>query len=109
MDLRIYSAHVMTTGGIYQCDVIHHDERFWLVPHWLEYPEVQVSLPMLVIPLDEWPHEAVPQNRQGMNFVVNGPLPIALFLEDADEAPEAQRYVEAVVDDMRRRRPNQMT
>ncbi len=108
MDYGIYQAMVMTTAGIARVDVIHHEERFWLVPYWLEAPETQVSLPALVIPLDEWPHERMPPNRDGLHFVVNGPLPKILFEEDGDEGPEAQQYVAAVNNEMRRRRPHQM-
>lgn len=73
---KIYTAMVGNDvdGGIYSVDVIKHDGKLWLVPHWLEVPSKKVSMPARMIRFDNQPHQQTSGSWTG-DYILNGPVP----------------------------------
>jgi hypothetical protein len=66
-------------GTIAKCDGIEHEGKLWLVPHWLEVPAQGVTKPARIIRFDSIPHQRTPNSRQGVEYVINYPIPKELF------------------------------
>jgi hypothetical protein len=60
------------------CDVIEHEGMPWLVPYWLDMPDVRLAMPARIILLANIPHQHHPQSKN-CQWTVNEPLPNALF------------------------------
>jgi hypothetical protein len=77
---KIYTAMVGTDGdaNLYKVDVIRHDGKLWLVPHWLEAPSLGVSRPARMVRFDNQPHQENIGSPFG-DYILNGPAPKALL------------------------------
>jgi hypothetical protein len=67
------------SGELFQVDVIEHDRKLWLVPHWLDVPAQGVSKPARIIRMDILPHQKNPPNSPYGDYVLNVPIPKALL------------------------------
>jgi hypothetical protein len=65
-------------GTIFKVDVIEYLGAFWLVPEWLESPELKERRPTRIISLMTLPHQDIP-NGQYPRFLVNVPVSKAVF------------------------------
>ena len=64
------------------CGAIEHEGKIWLVPQWFEVPAKAVIKPRRIIPLDILQYQEMsPGSLYKVDFVVNDPLPKALFDE----------------------------
>jgi hypothetical protein len=66
-------------GTINKCDGIEHEGKLWLVPRWLDAPAQGVTRPARLIRFDSVPHQHTPNARDGIEYVINYPIPIQLF------------------------------
>lgn len=72
-DTSIKQALVPVGDTIYAADVIEHEGKLWIVPHWLDSPTEGWSTPTRIIRMDKLPHQATPNRPEA--FVVNVPIP----------------------------------
>jgi hypothetical protein len=63
-------------GSLYEIDVVDHDNKLWLVPHWYDVPALGLTKPARLIRLDTLKHQ--PPSGQS-RYVVNAPMPTALL------------------------------
>ncbi len=86
-------ATIIVGSAIHKVDVIEHEGRQWMVPHWVDSPDGKWTRPLRIIPLDAVPHQPYGPDE----FVVNDPLPEFLFYDhpvhgetgyEAQEMPE---------------------
>jgi hypothetical protein len=67
-------------GQIYQCTAIEFEGQIWLVPNWLLSPDGKYDMPERIILLAQFQHQRLdPPGPTGEEFVVNVPIPKALF------------------------------
>jgi hypothetical protein len=65
---------------VFQCTAIEFEGRIWLVPNWLSSPDGKYTMPERIILLEQFQHQRLdPPGPTGENFVVNVPIPKALF------------------------------
>jgi hypothetical protein len=76
------------SGSIYQMDTIEWQGKNWLVPQWLEAPQLGYSIPARIICLDYLPHQKTAGGNFG-DFVLNQPLPKAMFEGPLPKTPTA--------------------
>jgi hypothetical protein len=83
---------IINNAGVYEVqmvDVIQYEERFWLVPEWLDNHAEKISMPVRIISFDQVAHHRM----KGTNpeFVVECPIPKSVF-EDRLSSEEAKQY-----------------
>jgi hypothetical protein len=66
-------------GSIYMCDTIEHEGKLWLVPHWLESPSEGTKQPTRIIRLDGLQYQRMTNPAYGADYILNEPLPKAVF------------------------------
>lgn len=85
-------------NSIFEMDVIEHEGHAWLVPRWLDYQADKVTMPERIILLDVIPHSKT--EAPGMEYVINSPVPKAVF--DGHVPPELEgQYVVIEAPDIR--------
>jgi hypothetical protein len=65
-------------GELFNCDTIEHEGQFWLVPEWLEAPELGMTRPARIIPLAKLRHQKMGPNYP-QRFLLNDPMPRDVF------------------------------
>lgn len=65
-------------GQLFKADVVEHLGAFWLVPAWIESPELKQRRPTRIISLMTLQHQDV-QNSQFPRFLVNVPISRDVF------------------------------
>lgn len=85
---KIYTAMVGndTDGKLHKVDVIEHEGKLWLVPHWLEAPSIQESSPARIIRFDNRPHQRALGSNFG-DYILNGPIPRVLLEPNSPKEP----------------------
>ena len=95
---RIYQALVGndTDGTMAAVDVIKHEGKLWLVPHWLELPKDKVSRPARIIRFDNQQHQHVPQamNQGWPEYMLNTPVPKRLLDGVPPQQPTSYEYAD---------------
>ena len=78
---RIFSVMIIAPedGSIAKCDGIAHEGKLWLVPHWLDVPGQGLTRPVRLIRFDQLAHQRSQGAKDGIEYVVNEPIPKALF------------------------------
>lgn len=87
---KILKAMVPLQDWIQKVDVIEHENRFWLVPLWLDSKTEGWTEPAFLIPLDRFAHQ--PSSAGSIwDFLVNEQLPKE-FWSDHIPTELAKRY-----------------
>jgi hypothetical protein len=82
-------------GSIAKGDGIEFDGKLWLVPQWYDIPAQGVRKPARLIRFDSLPHQHTPNSKQGVEYVINYPIPKELFaLETPKQAIPGFEFVE---------------
>lgn len=87
-DPQYLSAHVATEKGILTVDVLSIRGELWLVPEWLEWPDIQMQSPAVAIRLDLVPHQRT--GIGGVDITVNASIPQAVLdglVQPSEAAP----------------------
>jgi hypothetical protein len=71
--------YVSDDGRISLADVIEHQGMPWLVPMWLDNLGSPTTRPARMILLANLPHQFLGAQMKVQQYVVNDPLPSALF------------------------------
>ena len=66
------------SGTLFNCDTIEHEGQFWLVPEWLEAPELGMKRPARIIPLARLRHQEM-GSAYPQRFLLNDPMPRDVF------------------------------
>lgn len=77
------------SGNLFECDTIEHEGQFWLVPEWLEAPELGVKRPARMIPLARLRHQRMSAGW-AQRFAVPDPVPRDVFEGHAPPEKAAQ-------------------
>lgn len=80
--MEIYKTLVFFTdahlGKIMKCDTIELNEKFWLVPEWIDNPAEGTRKPLRIICLDNLPHQKI-DSGDPADFFLTSPIPICVF------------------------------
>jgi hypothetical protein len=72
-------AQGVENGTVYKYDGLEHEGKLWLVPQWLDVPAQGVTKPARLVRFDHLRHQHSPNAKDGIEYVINVPIPIALF------------------------------
>lgn len=77
---RILKTLLGFPGGseLFLCDTIEHEGALWLVPEWLEAPDLKVRKPVRIIRLSGLEYQQF-QNPHPADFLLNDPIPKDVF------------------------------
>jgi hypothetical protein len=89
---QILKTFVSDGTSIFPMDTIAYEGGFWLVPEWLESASEGWRAPARIIRLDNLGYQDLREASQPADFVVNEPIPRAVF-EGRAQGPSAARYV----------------
>jgi hypothetical protein len=80
--MTIYKVALPIEGEtqLFHCRAIEFEGRIWLAPLWTPTPDGKHTKPDHIILLEQFPHQKIdPPSPFGEDFVVNIPVPKALF------------------------------
>jgi hypothetical protein len=85
--MKIFQTFIVEEGGgqIFTMDTIEHEEKLWLVPGWIEYPDAGYKVPERLICLDGLRYQTLRNNKA--DFAVNVPIPRAVLSDPALSLP----------------------
>ena len=85
-DARLFKVIVILEDGVSgPCAAVEYGGAIWLVPNWLPSPDEGYAKPERMIRLDQFAHQRVDPPvvgegpLAGADFVINEPIPRALF------------------------------
>ncbi|RIJ20322.1 hypothetical protein D1224_14415 [Henriciella barbarensis] len=87
--MEIYSARVVVGSNLCRCDVIYHDDEYWLVAEWLDTPSEGWSSPARLVGLRGVDHKILQGNDP--RIVVSYSLPTFLF-DTQTPLPQEHEY-----------------
>jgi hypothetical protein len=92
MDILTTMMTVSDTGKaeIFAADTIKYQNKFWIVPTWLEEPNEGWKMPERIVCLENLPHQK--GNFPGYHFVLTHPIPKEI-LYDHIPIELAHKYV----------------
>lgn len=99
IERKIYTALISTPGesggtAYLKCDVIKFENKFWLVPNWLEDDLGLVKTPSRLICISTLEHQKL-QNPKLGDFLVKVPIPRnVLYSEITEEDKESFQILE---------------
>ena len=70
---------IVETGEVSTCDTITYDGGLWLVSEWIEVPTDGYKEPARLIRIDKLRHRKIAGEKFPATFLLNVPLPKALF------------------------------
>lgn len=78
---RIFAVMIVgpEQGTTALCDGLEHEGKLWLVPQWLDVPGQGLTKPVRLIRFDQLEHTHSPGAKDGIEYVVNVPIPKTLF------------------------------
>ena len=92
-------------GGVYEMDTVRHEGHFWLVPEWLEIPNLaslyaddtgdeseKLIMPARIIQIDPLEHQKT--EIHGAQFVVTYPIPKSVLTGQTQTAEGVDYIVE---------------
>ncbi|MFW9874925.1 MAG: hypothetical protein ACFFG0_17600 [Candidatus Thorarchaeota archaeon] len=80
--MKIYKTLVSFTdahlGKMMKCDTIKLNDKFWLVPEWIDNLSEGTRQPLRIICLDYLPHQKIDSGSPA-DFLLKVPIPICVF------------------------------
>lgn len=82
--MNILKTAMMVSGEgkaiVYYTDTIEYEGNFWIVPKWLESPDLPYKMPERIICLDNLPHQKVEPNLP-YSFCLLNPIPRGILYD----------------------------